>query len=65
MISLGTLWWMVLMSWRRSSGLLWEKRSTEAIERRMPSQMQEWMFLSTRIRSPFCAKAATLDMQEM
>ena len=50
---------------RRSSGLLWEKRSTEAIDSRTPSQTQEWMFLSARITSPFCANAATLDMQEM
>ena len=46
---------------RRSSGLLWEKRSTVAMERRMPSQRQEWMFLSARMTSPFWAKVATVD----
>jgi len=44
---------------------MWLKRSTAASERRMPSQRQEWMFLSATIVSPFCAKVATAEQQEI
>src|SRR5690242_4111995 len=49
---------------RRSRGLLWENRSTLAIDNRMPSQRQEWIFLSARMTSPFWANDATLAKQE-
>ena len=57
-------WFTAPSTSRRSSGLLCEKRSTVAMDKRMPSHRHEWMFLSAKMTSPFWANEATDDMHE-